>query len=281
MPASSDFSENAGTSGGGVLLDAPKVQGVDPADPQGTLPDDAKQNGIVVVIDRWPAFPTDARVDRVEIYVVGVTTPIVQRFYGAADAAPEFFIPVAAGGLPDLPTFEIFYRVYSINPTTSPTRRLSFAPAQVLQSPVFPDASVFGNINCNKKNPPEPGALFVWEGIRLSFAFDARFRELDIIELSWQGWNSLNGSGAPLTPVYIFNRQLNFTDIGSGTPVIIVVQPFAAYIEPMKKNHSAVASYRLIRNGAAVFRSFKGLVKIDRAIPGKDGYCDSLESMLN
>ena len=41
----------------GVLLSLPRVEGVDPLDPAGTLPPDAKQVGIVWIIDRWPNFP--------------------------------------------------------------------------------------------------------------------------------------------------------------------------------------------------------------------------------
>ncbi|WP_025109932.1 hypothetical protein [Pseudomonas sp. H1h] len=279
MPTPGDMSTDAGVSGAGILLNAPRVQGVDPADPGGTLPDDAKLKGIVVIIDRWPAFPIDARIDRVEIYVVGTVAPVVSRTYRAQDAAPEFFIEVAAALLPNLTTFEIFYIVYSINPSTSPNRRLSFAPEQVLPGPNYPDANIYGYINCTKKSPPEPGALFVWEGIRVVIAFNDRFLALDVIELYWQGWNSLNGTGTPLTPVYTFTKNLSATDITDRLALPIVIQPFVPYIEPMKNNHSAVASYRLTRGGIAVYRSFESVVKIDRVRSGHQGYCDSADSM--
>ncbi|CAI8982247.1 hypothetical protein A9HBioS_0237 [Pseudomonas koreensis] len=279
MRTPGDMSTDVSASGEGVLLDPPSVQGVDPADPNGTLPEDAKLNGIVVIIARWPAFPTGTRIDRVEIYIVGIVDPVAVRFYGAADAAPEFFIPVAATLLPNLPTFEIFYIVYSVNPSTSPNKRLSFALAPVLESPDYPDATIWGYITCTKKIPPASGALFVWEGIRVSIAFDDRFLALDVIELNWRGWNSLNGSGAPLTPVYTFNKTLSAADITNRLALPIVIQPFIPYIEPMKDQHSATASYRLTRGGIAVYRSFESVVKIDRVRPGHQDYCDSANSM--
>ena len=264
----------------GVLLDAPRVQGVDPADPAGTLPDDAKQNGIVCIILRWPAFPTDARIDRVEIFIVGNLNPIVSRDYRAADDAAEFLIPVGPTLLPDLPTFEIMYTVRSVNITTSPPRRLTFAivaPPKVLKAATFPDANPSGYIGCTKYNPQDPDSLHVWEGIRILIPFDNRFQLLDVIELVWQGWDSLNGSGTALTPAVTFTGEV--TDVTNQQPVSIVIRPFVPHIEPMRDNDSATASYFLLRNGVPVFSSFTGLIKIDRVIPGDSDFCSDASWM--
>lgn len=130
----------------GVLLDLPRVDGVDPQDPAGTLPPDAKQVGIVCVIDRWPNFPPpDARIDRVEIFIEGDPNPVAWGEYGAADNAPEFRIRVDPAKLPNVPTFQLNYTVRSTNLTTSPSRRLTFAivaPPQLLKEAVFPDANL-------------------------------------------------------------------------------------------------------------------------------------------
>lgn len=280
MPAPSDPLAARSASDVGVLLDPPRVQGVDPADSAGTLPDDAKQNGIVCVILRWPAFPTDARIDRVQIFIVGNPTPIASRNYGAADDAAEFFIPIGPTLLPDLSTFEIMYTVRSVNNTTSPPRRLTFAvvaPPQVLKEATFPDADFWGYINCTKNNPQDPDSLYVWEGIRILIPFDNHFQLLDVIELVWQGWDSLNGSGAALTPPVTFTGTV--TDVTNNQPVSIVIRPFVPHIEPMRNNDSATASYLLLRNGVPIFSSFTGLVKIDRVIPGNSDFCSDASWM--
>lgn len=129
----------ASTSDAGILLDQPRVLGVDPLDPSGTLPADARLNGITVIIPQWPNFPTGVQVHTVDIYIVGIINAVAQRSYRAADVAPEFFIPIPAALLPVTPSFEIFYNVRTPNPTTSPIRRLTFrvAPAARTCSPHF------------------------------------------------------------------------------------------------------------------------------------------------
>ncbi|VVQ29813.1 hypothetical protein PS943_01542 [Pseudomonas fluorescens] len=280
MPPTNDSLAAGSTSDAGVLLDPLRVRGVDPADPAGTLPDDAKQNGIVCIIPRWPAFPTDARIDHVDIFIVGNPVPIAQRDYGVADDAAEFPIPIEPTLLPDLPTFEIEYTVRSVNNTTSPRRRLTFAivaPPQVLKEATFPDASLWGYINCTKNNPQDPDSLYVWEGIRILIPFDNRFELWDVIELVWQGWDSLNGAGTALTPVVTITGTV--TDVTNKQPVSIVIRPFVPHIEPMRDNDSATVSYLLLRNGVPIFRSFTGLVKIDRVIPGNSGFCSDASWM--
>jgi hypothetical protein len=265
----------------GILLDLPRFEGVDPLDPAGTLPPDAKQNGIVCIIDRWPAFPVlpDTRIDRVEIFILGNPNFIAWAEYGAADNAPEFHIRIRPDLLPDLATFEIYYTVRSVNLTTSLSRRLTFAitPPQLLKEVTFPDATLWGYIGCKKNNPLDPDALFIWEGIRILVPFNDLFQTGDVISLAWQGWDSLNGSGAALTPEFIFTAPV--TDVANKRPVLIVIRPFAAHIEPMRKNHSATAKYLLLRNGIPQFSSFTGLVKIDRVIPGSDGFCSNASWM--
>mgnify|MGYP006951084212 CR=1 FL=1 len=277
MPAPNDPLAEGSTSDAGVLLDFPRVQGVDPADPAGTLPDDAKQNGIVCIITRWPAFPTDDRIDRVEFFIVGNPRPIAQRDYGAADDAVEFLIPIGPTLLPDLPTFEIMYTVRSINNTTSPSRRLTFAPPKVLKEATFPDANVWGYINCTKNNPQDPDSLYVWEGIRILVPFDDRFQLWDVIKLAWQGWDSLNGSGTALTPKVTFTESV--TDVINKKPVSIVIRPFVPHIEPMRNNDCATVSYLLLRNGVPIFNSFTEVVKIDRVISGSSGFCSDARWM--
>jgi hypothetical protein len=264
----------------GILLNLPRFEGVDPSDPAGTLPPDAKQNGIVCIIGIWPAFPVDTRIDRVEIFIVGNPKFVAWAEYSAADNAPEFHIPIAPLSLPNLATFEVYYTVRSINLTTSPSRRLTFAitpPPQLLEESTFPDADLWGYIGCTKNNPLDPDALFIWEGIRTLIPFNDLFRVGDVISLSWQGWRSLNGTGAALTPLYTFTAAV--TDVANKKPVLIVIRPFATHIEPMRENDSATTEYLLVRNGVSIFSSFTGLVKIDRVIPGTPGFCSSARWM--
>jgi hypothetical protein len=277
MPASNDPLATGNASDTGVLLDLPRVQGVDPADPAGKLPENAKQNGIVCIIPRWPAFPTNERIDRVEIFIVGNSVPIAQRDYGVADDAAEFLIPIGPTLLPDLPTFEIMYTVRSVNNTTSPSRRLTFASQKVLKEATFPDANLWGYINCTKNNPQDPESLYVWEGVRILIPFDDRFKLWDVIELVWQGWDSLNGSGTALTPKVTFTESV--TDVINKKPVSIVIRPFDPHIEPLRDKDSATVSYLLLRSGVPIFSSFTGLVKIDRVIPGISGFCSDASWM--
>ncbi|MGF6208753.1 hypothetical protein [Pseudomonas frederiksbergensis] len=270
----------ASTSDAGILLDQPRVLGVDPLDPSGTLPADARLNGITVIIPQWPNFPTGVQVHTVDIYIVGIINAVAQRSYRAADVAPEFFIPIPAALLPVTPSFEIFYNVRTPNPTTSPIRRLTFRvapPPQELAAPIFPDATIYGYINCNKvvREPPDSDALFVWEGIRISIPFDDRFLANDVIQLVWQCWTNLNGSGPALTPPGTFLQQITAADISGRNNIRIVILPFNTWIEPMTTNNSADATYTLVRNGVPQLTSFKGIVKVDRKIPGESGFCKS------
>jgi hypothetical protein len=259
----------------GVLLNLARVDGVDPQDPAGTLPPDAKQVGIICVIDRWPNFPVSGiRKDRVEIFIVGNPAFVAWAEYGAADDAVEFRITVAPIELPDVATFELLYTVRSINPTTSPARRLTFAivaPPQRLKAAGFPDANIWGEIGCGKNYPDDPQSLFIWEGVRVEIPFDDLFGLNDVLRVYWQAWDSQNGSGTPLTQVFEFNEVV--TDVVSRQAVKLVIKPFASHIEPMKDRDSATVNYHLLRNGIAIFRSFTGLVKVDRVIPGQSGYC--------
>lgn len=262
----------------GVLLSLPGVDGVDPQDPAGTLPPDAKQVGIVCVIDRWPNFPVSgARKDRVEIFIVGNPDFVAWAEYGAADDAMEFRISVVPEKLPDVATFELLYTVRSINPTTSPARRLTFAivaPPQRLKEADFPDADLWGYIGCYKNYPDDPESLFIWEGVRVEIPFDDLFNINDVVRIYWQAWDSLNGPGElidPLTEEFEFNEVV--TDVVNKQSIKLVVKPFASHIEPMKVNDSATVNYQLLRNGIPIFRSFTGLVKVDRVIPGQSGYC--------
>lgn len=279
MPISNDPERprSSSTSDAGILLDPVRVLGVDPLDPAGTLPADAKVNGITVIIPRWPDFPTGARVHTVNIYIVGTTTTVAQRDYRAADSAPEFFIPVAASSLPNAPSFEIFYIVRTPNPTTSPLRLLTFkvSPPVGLVEPKFPDANLRGYIVCEKdlRNPPDPEQLFIWEGIRIFIPFDNRFRAGDDIQLVWQCWANLNGSGPALTPPGTFSVQVNSEDISGSRDISMVIRPFNTWIEPMTADNSADATYMLVRNGIPIFSSLRGVVKVDRKIPGTSRYC--------
>lgn len=279
MPADDPHAARSALNAG-VLLDLPRFEGVDPLDPAGTLPPDAKQNGIVCIIDRWPAFPIGARIDRVEIFIVGNPDFVAWGEYGAANNALEFHIRIGPAALPNLATFEIYYTVRSVNLTTSLPRRLTFAivaPPKVLKEATFPDANLWGYIGCTKHNPQDPDSLYVWEGIRIHIPFDDRFQLLDVIELVWQGWDFLNGSGTALTPEVTFTGTV--TDVTNKQPVSIVVRPFVPYIEPMRDKNSATASYLLLRNGVPIFGSFTGLVRIDRVIPGSSGFCSDASWM--
>lgn len=287
MPTQKDSNISAGDDGvsnqvPGITAVIPGVVGVDPSDPEGFLPADASVTGLTVIVPKWPNFPEDGSFSStLVIYfkINGTNVEVFKDSYTGPNSDIEFLIPVLASFLPAAGSFDLLYNVFSPNIDPSPERKLTLTIAVpvVLEEPEFPDATLWRYLNCGKVRPDDPESLFIWEGVRIEVPFDDRFAAGDEIELTWQGWSNLNGTGNALTPPVKFTMPVLASDVSLAKNIKFVVQPFIPYIEPMKDKASARAVYDLIRGGVPIARSVDtGIVKIDRVIPDSNEiiYCD-------
>ena len=99
------------------------------------------------------------------------------------------------------------------------------------------------------------------------------FAVLDECELEWQGFETLNGVPPALTPVYKFKKTISGSEPINGFVMDI---PFDPYVKPLVDNDSGIAQYTIYRNGIPVYKSHKGLVKVDRTIAGNPIPCGGL-----
>lgn len=287
MPTQKDSNISAGDDSAfnevsSIKAVIPGVVGVEPSDPEGLLPVDAPVTGLTVIVPKWANFPEDDSFSStLVIYfkINGTDVEVFRRSYTGPNSDIEFRIPVLASFLPAAGSFYLFYKVFSPNTDSSPERKLTLTVAVpvVLEEPEFPDATLWGYLNCGKVRPDDPESLFIWEGVRIEVPFDDRFAGGDEIKLTWQGWSNLNGTGTALTPPVKFTMPVLASDISLRKNIKFVVQPFIPCIEPMKDKASARAVYDLVRGGVPIARSVDtGIVKIDRVIPDSHEiiYCD-------
>lgn len=254
----------------------PKVTGVEDADvdPDGYIPLELLLAGIEVVIPLWPVYATlpDDR-DLLTVYFEQPGQPpvIIEKSYTAADIKPEFIIPIPASALQVNGVGQLWYRVLDTadHPSFSVRRNLTIdhSPVAINLEPVrFVDADFYGYLNCATVPP-------LWEGVRVTVPPLTAFSVGDRVELTWRGYQSLNGSGQE----YVSARKedirpsLDDTDIRQGYS--LVIEPYDIHIKPIFNKASAVVNYRVFRGRRLVGVSKIGLVKIDRIIPGEELPC--------
>ncbi|WP_202368098.1 hypothetical protein [Pseudomonas sp. MWU318] len=261
----------------GQITAAPlRVEGVSDLDPDGRIPLDKLINGTTVIIPRWPRFPGPQQPgDPVEPYTIlylywlqnGVETELYQERYTFVDDKPEFEFPLTPAMLKDDGVASIRYELegYDGNPDLSPPRKLTIdhTIAPTLPAPGFPDVNINGYLTCISKPP-------VSEKVRVQVNHHPVFRALDVCEVEWQGFASLNGRPPALTPLHVFRKELALADARDGFLMDI---PFEPYVRPMFNAHSGVARYTLKRNGVPIAKSGSAVVKIDRIIPGETVPC--------
>ncbi|WP_122663889.1 hypothetical protein [Pseudomonas viridiflava] len=126
-----------------------------------------------------------------------------------------------------------------------------------LLEPDFPDADLWGYINCG-------GAP--WDGIKHKITFiNNRFEARDVITLFWEGYRNFNATD-PISGTYgEFEYELNTTDITNGFTLITVL-PYSPYIEPITEG-SGGAFYTLAKRDGQFGTSPLGIVKITRLLP--------------
>lgn len=161
-----------------------------------------------------------------------------------------------------------FYATYKVrdragNETDSFSRETPAAvalkplPGGDLPEPDFPEADIYGYINCNN----EP-----WNGITVRVTFVRNlFEYQDQITLYWQGYHTLNGHDPIAGTEGVFARTVSVKNVTDGY-LDILVEPFIPHIEPILEG-SALATYRLTKVGGQSGASYEGLVKINRKLP--------------
>lgn len=242
-----------------------KVDGVSDLDPEGRIPLQQLINGTTGRIQRWanfPALPGDYSVLYVYWRQNNAETEIFKETYTQVDDKPEFTFPLTPQQMITDGTAFLYYLLEGNNgnPDPSPERKLTIdhTLSPSLREPEFPDANSNGYINCVSSTP-------VWEKIRVEILPESVFADLDEFELEWQGFGTLNGAPPALTPVYKFKKTITGSEPTNG---FIMDIPFDPYVKPLVNDDSGIAQYTIYRNGIPVYKSHKGLVKVDRMIPG-------------
>lgn len=263
------MSSDKNRSGGEILAAPLSIQGVG-AD--GVLPPEASTVGATLLIPMW-ADPSDQESDLLEIWVLepGASDEIL--FYSNL-----FPVPIAPPPPITLPAqylqldgeIRLRYRVTAGdtgNPDTSAPQVfiVNRAPPVNLEKPTFPNATLWGYLNCNT----EPK---LWERVLVRVpAQPGRFAINDNCTLDWEGFYSLNAVGPIVGTALRLTKLLTQEEASStqGFDFVLESDKYEQHIKPMEKDASALASYTLYRNGIAQGKSPPGLVKIDRVIPGE------------
>jgi len=248
-----------------------RIDGVSDQDPEGKIPLEQLINGTTGRIPRWADFPDQPGeyTDLVVFWVQPNDREIYRNRYTPADDRPEFTFLITPQ---DMSVDGIAYIHYLLtkhdgNTDPSPVRRLTIDHTPVLvptlAEPTFPDSNLWGYLNCTSPVP-------IWEKVRVAIAPESIFSGQDECVLEWQGFDTLNGSLPALTPVYEFRKTLTSSEAVNG---FVMEIPFVPYVKPMVNNDSGIAQYTIYRNRIPIAKSYKGLVKIDRVIPGEEMPC--------
>lgn len=224
----------------------------------------AHQNGLTVIVPKWSVPSPDGQrndlyiyLDDVEVSYTWYLSPLTElEFRIVID--PRFF---ASDGVVKLS----YKTITNGNEAFSADRPLiiSQTPVAILVEPIFPDATLWGYLNCD--STPK-----LWESLRVEVPVPTgiQWQVDDELRLSWRGFASKNGSGVALLSTE-FIKVLS--DINQS--YVFSITEYERFIKPMEKNASALASYSVYRNGVLLGKSKDGLVKIDRVIPGENRSC--------
>jgi hypothetical protein len=250
-----------------ILADPLSVEGIEDSDAEGHVPLEILQRGTRIIIPLW-AEPGSGD----ELWVMwrqnSIVTRIFYHIYDPPATGPFIYVPLTSQQMVLNGEAFIYYQIWKRgggNSDDSPERKLTIdhtAPKK-LSEPSFPHATLWGYIN-NKTVPP------LLQGVTVKIAPLINIGlPNDRAVIQWQGYSSLNGSGAPVGETFgSWNRTLSQSDINNGFELVV---PFDPCIRPLFDNDSALVMYRLLRNGRLIGESDKGLVKIDRVTPGQVG----------
>lgn len=262
------ISEN-GTSGDALAAPAPPV---DDVPPDGRVPAHILLNGGQARISRWPDHANESgESDRLTVYWRrnGVVSTVFDEVLPGPIEESELLIPLPPPLWAGDGVAYLYYRVISIvprgNALESFERELfidhSVIPLPKLLEAKFPDANLWGYLNCATPRP-------IWNGVFVNIPYQG-FQEGDECILTWRAYTSLNA--VPSTYIEgsegVFTYRLSRLDAenvnGFEPPPI----PFAQYLAPLLYG-SGTAQYRIRRDGIFIGESTKSSVKVDRHIPG-------------
>lgn len=246
-----------------------RIDGVSDQDQEGRIPLEQLTNGTTGRIPRWVNFPVQPG-EYTDLFVFWRQPndlTIFDRRYFPADDRPEFTFSITPQVMSTDGVAYIHYLLvkHDGNLDPSPLRKLTIdhTPAPTLAEPTFPDANLWGYLNCTSPVP-------IWQKVRVEIKPESIFSGQDECVLEWQGFSTLNGSPPALTPVYEFRKIISDSEAING---FVMEIPFVPYVKPMVDSDSGVARYAMYRNGALRGRSKAGVVKIDRVIPGEEEPC--------
>ena len=253
-------------SGADILALPLTVEGIDDSDLEGYVPLHILRDGTRIGIPYWPGpLPND------ELQVLlrrnGSSIEIFSGFYDPPQE-PMLYVPLTPEDLaPDGVAFlsYIVWKGAGGNDDTSPERKLTIdhTPLLVLEEPCFPHATLWGYLNNNTIPSLTCGVTVAVPGSK-GIAIPG-----DRVKVHWQGYLSLNGSGAPVANTYgAFDKTLQQQDIDNGYKQVV---PFDPHIKPLIDNDSALVYWQLFRNGRLRGQSKKVSAKIDRVTPGESG----------
>jgi hypothetical protein len=126
-----------------------------------------------------------------------------------------------------------------------------------LKAPIFPHADLWGYLNCC--SVPR-----IWEGVTVRVEGNVNFSDLDRVELTWQGCDSLNGSKPIPGAARTFMTTLNASQAANGFDIVV---PYAGLVEPLINNSSGTAQYVLVKTDGRTGVSEMDFVKVIRLMP--------------
>jgi hypothetical protein len=126
-----------------------------------------------------------------------------------------------------------------------------------LKAPTFPHADIWGYLNCC--SVPR-----VWEGITVRVEGNVNFSDLDRVELTWQGCDSLNGTKPIPGATRTFITTLDAGQAANGFDIVV---PYDNLVEPLINNSSGTAQYVLVKTDGRTGMSEKDFVKVIRLMP--------------
>lgn len=127
-----------------------------------------------------------------------------------------------------------------------------------LKEPTFPNATLFGYLNCC-------AVPRLWEGVTVHIDGSVHFAANDRIVMTWQGCDSLNGTSPIPGVTDTFSKTLNAAEAANGFDIVVL--PYETLIAPMIDNASGTAQYELFKTDGSYGRSALDFVKIVRRMP--------------
>ncbi len=164
----------------------------------------------------------------------------------------------SVGNDPRLPTF--YWVSNGVNRQRSPDTLVQVAirPVEGLQPVSFPDATIWGWINCEAQP---------WKGIRVKIPGDAALLAAgDLVEMSWQLCRDVVGEDPMGELVFFPPHELTASEAAEG--VVLLMDRFVELVLPLgAKDGSANAGYRLTKLDGTPGTAANKFVRISIAGP--------------